>query len=50
MSVVDGKEWESLKRYNVNEMYRLARQDGQKKVGGEKPGVEGGEEKGEEEG
>lgn len=24
VSVVDGIEWESLKRYNVNELYRLA--------------------------
>jgi tRNA acetyltransferase TAN1 len=24
MSVVDGVEWESLKRYNVNELYRMA--------------------------
>ena len=23
MSVVDGGEWESLKRYNMNELYRL---------------------------
>jgi hypothetical protein len=27
MSVVDGKEWESLKRYNPNELYRLAREE-----------------------
>jgi tRNA acetyltransferase TAN1 len=27
VSVVDGKEWESLKRYNVNELYRLAFQE-----------------------
>lgn len=24
MSVVDGVEWESLKRYNMNELYRLS--------------------------
>jgi hypothetical protein len=36
MSVVDGKEWEALKRYNVNEMYRLAREDARKDGGGEK--------------
>lgn len=23
ISVVDGAEWESLKRYNMNELYRL---------------------------
>lgn len=27
MSVVDGKEWEALKRYNLNEMYRMAREE-----------------------
>jgi tRNA acetyltransferase TAN1 len=27
MSVVDGKEWESFKRYNLNEMYKLAREE-----------------------
>lgn len=23
MSVVDGKQWEDLKRYNINELYKL---------------------------
>lgn len=32
MSVVDGKKWEELKRYNLNEMYRLQREEG-KNVG-----------------
>lgn len=27
MSVVDGPEFEALKRYNVNEIYRLAFED-----------------------
>jgi hypothetical protein len=36
MVVVDGKEWESLKRYNVNELYRAAREDAKKATDGEK--------------
>jgi hypothetical protein len=27
MSVVDGREWEALKRYNVNEVYKLASEE-----------------------
>lgn len=34
MSVVDGGEWDSLKRYNMNELYRLAAatKEGEKKA------------------
>lgn len=27
VSVVDGAEWERLKRYNVNELYRIASEE-----------------------
>lgn len=48
MSVVDGAEWEALKRYNLTELYRMAR-DGGAQEGGKGEEKQGeGEAKGEE--
>lgn len=38
VSVVDGKQWEELRRYNINELYKLIPQKGEEE---ESAGAEG---------